>query len=112
MKKTLITCSTALLLMMSSQAIAFDDLSYRDQKRISTEVHELKSFLSLSQTDADKIIQYKADMAKANAQLIQEHGRGTDAFKEARKPHFRAYQKNLQSIVSREDLRRFNASKS
>ncbi|MGR5143061.1 hypothetical protein ACQKPX_15400 [Photobacterium sp. DNB23_23_1] len=112
MKKMIVTCSTALLMLISSQALAYNELAPRDQKRISTEVHEMQVFLELSQDDADKIKQLKADMARTNAKLVQEHGRGTDGFKEARKPHFRAYQRNLQNIVSREDLRRFNASKS
>ena len=111
MKKMIATCSTALLMLISSQALAYNDLAPRDQKRISTEVHEMQVFLELSQGDADKIKQLKAEMAKANAKLIQEHGRGTDAFREARKPYWRTYQSGLHSVISREDLRRFNASK-
>ncbi len=111
MRKVFTAGSAALVLLLSSQAFAYNELAPRDQKRISTEVHEMQVFLNLSDSDADKLKQIKADMAKVNAQLVQEYGRGTDGFKEARRPHWQAYQRDLRSIVSQDDLRRYNASK-
>ncbi|WP_159064835.1 hypothetical protein [Thaumasiovibrio subtropicus] len=112
MKKAILTSATALLLMMSAGAHAFDELKPSDQRRLTNEVHEMQVILKLSDADADRIKQAKADMMKITQQLVAQHGRGTDEFKEARRPHWRNYQQELFSVITRDQLKEYNQKKS
>ncbi|MGL6260926.1 hypothetical protein [Vibrio sp. WXL103] len=111
MKKVISRTLTSLLLVGSASAFAFDSLPNRDQNRIGTEVNDMQAVLNLTDSQAQKIRQAKADLTKSNNELIRDHGRGTAAYKEARKPVWAKYQKDIFAVITREELQRYNQSK-
>ena len=111
MKNAVITSAAALMLLLSANVHASGELSPNDLRRITNEVQEMTTVLDLNESQANTIKEAKIEMQKANRKLVQEHGRGTAAFKEARKPYWQTYQKQLFTVISREDLRKFNQSR-
>ena len=103
--------AATLAVSFAMNAAAVDRIGFQARERLERETAEMTEALSLSAEQSEKMLEIKSVLFASNRNARNEFGAGSAEFNEARKENMRAFQKEMQTTLTEEQLAQHRANR-